>query len=146
MQMTERQIYRSYERAGRAKRQIRVLAELNACPEEDIRKIIEAMDMEMEKQQKETPAVKPRAKRGRKKKTEQQKTEKPEARIPEAVLGAMRKRIAALETQGEDLKRHIADLQDELSEILEEWGTLTEWLAANSPEDREEQNNVLQQM
>ena len=40
MQMTNDEIVRRYEKAENRRKMIRILAELNACPKEDIRKIL----------------------------------------------------------------------------------------------------------
>ena len=40
MQMTEKEIIRSYKEAKRKQEQIKILADLNTCPKEDIRKIL----------------------------------------------------------------------------------------------------------
>ena len=47
MQMSDQEIIRSYDKAAKKREQVRILAELNACPKETIREILRAAGREV---------------------------------------------------------------------------------------------------
>lgn len=111
MEMTDKEIYRSYNMNGRKYRQIRILAELNDCDCKDIQEVIDRMD---------NAGKKETAKRGKPKKQEVKAQ-------PMCVIWAVRDRVAKLEKDSVSMQEDINDKQIILDCMLAEWAELKEW-------------------
>lgn len=118
MQMTNSEIYKSYQQATRKKTQIRILAELNACNKQQIQEIIDIMEQK---------------KRGRPKR-EAVKTVA--GTMPEAVLAAVRKRVEEIEQHTQDLKQIIERYTETVDTMMSEWAELKEWQQEHDQEGR----------
>lgn len=102
MQMTEAEIKRRYNDApttNAKKKQIRIMSELNACSQQEIREILGVPEP---KQRKKT-------------------------KVPEAVLEAVRTRVQELENYVAGLKEAMARQQEHFDRMMDEWAALKEW-------------------
>lgn len=118
MEMTDAEIYRRWKDAGKTRKQVRILAELNACDPADIQRVIDVY---------ESSAKTQTTKRGRPKK--QSEPQAAGVIPPDEVLSVVRSRIDDCEKEAENIKRFIKNYTEQLGEIIDEWGKLKEWLA-----------------
>lgn len=118
MQMKPEEIRRSYEKAARKEVQIGILAELNACPKEDIRKILIEQGIPEDELPKRRGRKKPDTAPVKKQKTER-KTEIP-MRVKSALYGAIKEKENQIENlilDKERAEKGIEVLQEDILEI-----------------------------
>jgi len=133
MQMSDAELLHRYKQ-NKSKKQIRILAELNAVTVAEMAlKINELMDAEKPKAviKKRKAAVVPAEpvdiQAIGKKREPKSKTVKAARVVVEAVL----LRLAEVEHNMNAFREEIRELTEKQNAYLEEWGQLTEWLKAN---------------
>lgn len=123
MQMADGEILRAYRQAEgkRAqKKKIRILAELNAVPVEEMQEYIDAL---------ESPAD--MAKEPKIKAAGQAKFEQDRKKVSTFVVEAVKLRMDEIGESIEANDREIKQLMEANEEYLEEWGVLAEFCKAN---------------
>lgn len=142
MQMTEAEIVKSYQRADKKREQIKILAELNACPKQTIRDILEKHGEEVPKTGNRYTAAKPeglrewkpKLKGSRAEAKETEKTvcvhekQKDAVKTPKAVIELAVRRAQELKDLIDGIQESIRDLREEQDLRRKELAELETWI------------------
>lgn len=143
MQMTEEEIVRRYKQADNKRDSIRILAELNACPKQTIRDILEANGLGVPKvggrYTKQAKALKEKMEKAAPTTcvAPEPVTVWPEA--PNEVLNAAIERLIEIEGQLEELQRKRMALDAQIGELENRADRFRAWIEATREAKRKEE-------